>query len=181
MMTWRWLVSVALYLIAYAGLIFAIVYADCAAGKEGNYEGHSPRAIIPNASGVDTLAGIPSSPLRLPPAVVSPADPLEACEKRTYSERGRTICLISVVFRDRTGAAYRIAGCETGGTFDARAIGAAGEVGIFQIYPLFHADKWPWFWERWDDPYWNAQMAYEISKGGTDWSQWTTKDCANAQ
>lgn len=50
----------------------------------------------------------------------------------------------------------------------------AGHYGLFQISGI-HAWKWPDFWESWSDPYRNAQWAYEMSGGGTDWGAWTCK------
>ena len=44
-----------------------------------------------------------------------------------------TIC---EVFGPRCGPALRVAHCETGGTFNPRARGRAGERGLFQIHPV---------------------------------------------
>jgi hypothetical protein len=67
-----------------------------------------------------------------------------------------------------------VAYCETGGTFDPLAVGHLGERGLFQIHPI-HASRWPDYWDNWSDPRRNAEMAYDLSAGGTDWSRWSCR------
>jgi hypothetical protein len=69
-------------------------------------------------------------------------------------------------------AAIRVAACETGGTFNRKAVGDAGERGLFQIHPvhfnwanparLFNAD-------------YNAWAAARLSHGGRDWTAWVCR------
>ena len=75
-----------------------------------------------------------------------------------------TIC---EVFGPRCGPALRVAHCETGGTFNPRARGRAGERGLFQIHPIHFS----WLDEtRLWLPGYNSQIAYRLSRGGRDWS-----------
>lgn len=60
--------------------------------------------------------------------------------------------------------ALRIMHCESRG--DPNATGAAGEMGLMQIHPRWHADATY-------DPLGNLLAAYRISGGGRDWSAWT--------
>jgi soluble lytic murein transglycosylase-like protein len=64
----------------------------------------------------------------------------------------------------------RVASCETGGTFNPRAVGRAGERGLFQIHPVHFGrlDERRLFERRY-----NARVAYRMSRGGRDWSPWT--------
>ena len=64
---------------------------------------------------------------------------------------------------------YRIASCETGGTFSASAVGDAGERGWFQIHPV-HAGSFDW--DRLFDPRYNTQAAWRLSSHGTDATPW---------
>lgn len=70
------------------------------------------------------------------------------------------------VFGPAAPAACAVAWCES--HWDPNATGSQGERGLFQIHPAFHSDATY-------DPYGNAVAAYRISRGGTDWSQWTCK------
>lgn len=56
--------------------------------------------------------------------------------------------------------------CESG--WNQWATGSAGERGWFQLHPRWHADATY-------DPAGNVAAAIRISRGGTDWSQWTTR------
>lgn len=60
--------------------------------------------------------------------------------------------------------ALDIADCESG--WNPNATGSAGEMGLWQIHPAYHADATY-------DPLGNAHAAYRISNGGRDWSAWT--------
>jgi soluble lytic murein transglycosylase-like protein len=63
-------------------------------------------------------------------------------------------------------AALRVMRCESGG--NPLAVGAAGELGLFQIHPRWHPDATT-------DVAGNIAAAYRISSGGRDWSAWTCK------
>ena len=81
---------------------------------------------------------------------------------------GDVVSIIHEVFGVNAGPALAVAWCES--RFDPSITGAAGERGLFQIHPV----HWGWLDEdRLFDPLYNAQMAYELSQGGTDWSSWT--------
>lgn len=62
--------------------------------------------------------------------------------------------------------ALRIMDCESKG--DPNAIGAQGELGLFQIMPYWHPDATL-------DPTGNVLAAYRISNGGRDWSAWSCR------
>lgn len=77
------------------------------------------------------------------------------------------VSIIHEVFGQTAGAALSVAWCES--RFNPGTVGAAGERGLFQIHPTH------WFWldeDRLFDPLYNAQMAFELSRGGTNWSSW---------
>lgn len=74
--------------------------------------------------------------------------------------------VILEVFGPTAPAACAVAWCES--RWDPNATGSQGERGLFQVHPAFHPDATY-------DPYGNAVAAYRISRGGTDWSQWTCK------
>jgi hypothetical protein len=87
------------------------------------------------------------------------------------SHRAASVAAIRLVFPAATeNAAVRVAGCETGWTFNPRAVGRAGERGLFQIHPVHFSWAQPW---RLFDPVWNARVAYRLSRGGTSWRAWT--------
>ena len=81
----------------------------------------------------------------------------------------RAVCR---VFRSRCAVAWRIAGCETGGTYDPHALGGDGERGLFQIHPVHFG----WLNERrlWEPAY-NARAAFRLSHGGRDWGAWSCR------
>lgn len=70
-----------------------------------------------------------------------------------------------------TPMAYAIAMAESGGNPTAR--NPSGATGLFQIMPAT-ARGYGFDPSRLTDPTYNAQAAYRISNGGTDWSQWET-------
>ena len=80
--------------------------------------------------------------------------------------------VIHQVFGQNAGAALSVAYCETGGTFDPGAVGASGERGLFQIHPTHFAGLDA---DRLFDPLYNAEVAYGMSAGGTDWSHWSCR------
>lgn len=68
----------------------------------------------------------------------------------------------------------RVVDCETGGTYNPRSLGRAGERGLFQIHPVnwapMHLNPGRLFERRY-----NARAAFRLSHGGTDWSPWTCR------
>lgn len=105
--------------------------------------------------------------------VVSPAGGAFSAGTVSGSEsayRAASLRAIRQVFGARAPAAIRVARCETGGTFDPRAVGRAGERGIFQIHPVHFGWAQP---RRLFDPVWNSRVAYRLSRGGRDWRPWS--------
>lgn len=88
------------------------------------------------------------------------------------TSRTASIRAIRTVFGARAPAAIRVASCETGGTFYARAVGRAGERGLFQIHPIHFSWAQP---GRLFDPVWNSRVAYRLSRGGTSWRAWSCR------
>ena len=74
------------------------------------------------------------------------------------------------VFKSRCGAAWRVVMCESRG--NPRAVGGAGERGLFQIHPVHFRWAKP---EKLFEPRWNALVAYRLSRGGTNWGPWTCR------
>jgi Lysozyme like domain len=88
------------------------------------------------------------------------------------ANRARVRAQICQVFGARCSLALAVARCETGGTFDPRAVGSQGERGVFQI----HRVHWGWLNEaRLFEPTYNAWVAYRLSRGGRDWTHWTCR------
>lgn len=77
--------------------------------------------------------------------------------------------IVQQVFGPQAGAALAVAWCES--KLNPVAIGSTGERGLFQVHPI-HAYRWPDFWAAWSDPQRNAEYAYELSAGGSNWSPW---------
>ena len=117
-----------------------------------------------------------ATPTPLPnlPAVAT-ANPyqVERCYAATRSERSLTVCLISVVFQEQTGWAYRCFTSES--NLSMAAVGAAGEVGIAQLYGVHRerAEKLGYTWQQVaTEPMANllvAQSIYE-EQGATPWN-----------
>lgn len=84
------------------------------------------------------------------------------------AEAGQTTRAICKVFKRNCAAAVRVARCES--HLNPRAVGRAGERGIFQIHPVHFGWARP---GRLFEPRWNALVAYRLSRGGTDWGHWT--------
>ena len=87
---------------------------------------------------------------------------------KTRHEIRSAIC--SVFTGTRCGPAIRVATCETGGTLYPRALGRAGERGLFQIHPVHFRtfDR-----RRLFEILYNVRAAFRLSRGGRDWSPWT--------
>ena len=97
------------------------------------------------------------------PAPVAPAPPPEPAAP----VENDVVSIIHEVFGVNAGAALAVAWCES--RFDPSRVGEAGERGLFQIHETH------WFWMDEDllfGPLYNAQMAFELSQGGTNWSSW---------
>jgi hypothetical protein len=71
-----------------------------------------------------------------------------------------------IIFEALGGAGCAISWCES--NWNPNATGAEGERGYFQVHPRWHADATY-------DPAGNVASAVRISRGGADWSQWTTR------
>src|SRR5690606_18815070 len=113
--------------------------------------------ITPTATPTPTPEPTPSPE---PPDVQPPA-----MQPRVQAPTGCPSVIIDV-FGPTAPAACAVAWCES--RWDPNATGSQGERGLFQIHPAFHSDATY-------DPYGNAVAAYRISRGGTDWGQWTCK------
>lgn len=91
---------------------------------------------------------------------------LRKADSRCATSTG-VAAVIRRVFGPTAGAAIRVASCES--HLYPRAVGAAGERGLFQIHPVHFGwlDEWRLF-----EPAYNSRIAYRMSRGGTDWSAW---------
>lgn len=107
-----------------------------------------------------------------PAHVAGRAEASEALRTAPVSSAREARAVIRAVFGDRASAALRVASCETGGTFDSRALGSAGERGLFQVHPVHFGrlDE-----SRLFEPLYNARFAFRLSHGGTDWSAWSCR------
>lgn len=65
-------------------------------------------------------------------------------------------------------AAQRIILCESR---DNPLSDNGSDRGLFQINQI-HASKWPDYWERWSDAYWNIDHAYLLYEEWGGWSPW---------
>jgi Lysozyme like domain len=73
-------------------------------------------------------------------------------------------------FRDKgLSTSIAVALAESHGNPDA--VGALGELGLWQIYPKAHPD---WATQNLRDPAVNARAAFAISNSGANWRPWTT-------
>jgi hypothetical protein len=87
------------------------------------------------------------------------------------SAHSRSVAAIRLVFPASTeAAAIRVARCES--LLNPRAVGRAGERGLFQVHPVHFGWAQPW---RLFDPVWNSRVAYRLSRGGTSWRAWSCK------
>src|SRR5690606_37997430 len=115
--------------------------------------------IAPTATPTPTPEPTPSpEPSEVQPPAVQPRVPaptVDGCP-----------AVILDVFGPTAQAACAVAWCES--RWNPNATGSQGERGLFQVHPAFHPDATY-------DPYGNTVAAYRISRGGTDWSQWTCK------
>lgn len=74
-----------------------------------------------------------------------------------------------VVFGAHASTAFCIAGAETGGTYSETAISKTNDYGEWQIH-----NGLTMYGPRIFNAYSNALVAFRMSRGGTDWSPWTT-------
>jgi soluble lytic murein transglycosylase-like protein len=95
---------------------------------------------------------------------------LAAAAPASSNPRSYNISVIRSVFGANASSALRVAHCES--RYNSRAVGSAGERGLFQIHPVHRS------WVNWGamfNPWVNARAAYRLSRGGTNWSHWTCK------
>lgn len=74
---------------------------------------------------------------------------------------------VCAVFGSRCAKAWAVAYCESRG--NPRAVGSAGERGLFQIHPVHFGWAHPWLLFV---PRYNARAAFRLSRGGTNWKPW---------
>lgn len=125
--------------------------------------------------------GNPFKPYAYPDVRAIPGDRVRAIlatwrHRKVWIRNQRSLCTRSpaAVIRDVFGrtswAALRVASCES--HLSPRAVGAAGERGLFQIHPIHFS----WLNEaRLFEARYNSQIAYRMSRGGTSWGPWTCK------
>ena len=106
------------------------------------------------------------SPAR-PSSTLASATASAELELRGSPPRSSSGAVICRVFRSRCSAARRVAWCES--RFNARAVGDAGERGLFQIHPVHFGWLNP---RRLFEPLYNARAAFLLSAGGRDWHMW---------
>jgi len=106
------------------------------------------------------------------PSLVASGGIVRVSEVPDRDKRGRIRHAVCAVFGSRCAVAWRVAGCETGGTYDPHALGGEGERGLFQIHPIHFG----WLNERrlWEPGY-NARIAWRLSRHGTDWGPWSCR------
>ena len=88
-----------------------------------------------------------------------------------YNQVRRALVADGMYWAWRSGLAQRIIDCETGGTWNPWAIGTLGELGLWQIWPKYHVDKFdgPWY-----SPYWNTEAAVDVYReAGYSFSPWS--------
>lgn len=94
---------------------------------------------------------------------------------RASDDFGRAVCEISVAFGPNTGAAYRVAMCETGQTLDARAEGADLERGLMQLHPI-HRERIETMGYTWGQMY-EVQANLRVAKAIYDEQGWQPWSC----
>lgn len=142
-------------LLSVAVAVFALTGLWKATGYEAGLSAREVSAAVPMTSRAE-----------------SPRWPTPAAQAGAHSNRSVAERAIRQVFGARAPAAIRVARCETGGTFYARAVGRHGERGLFQIHPVHFSWAQP---SRLFDPVWNSRVAYRLSRGGTSWRAWSCR------
>lgn len=114
-----------------------------------------------------------------PPEPVSLPIPTSGSAVQAATDISACPAVIREVFGPTAGAACRVSHCETGGKYNADAVGN-GSFGLFQIIPTYHQAKLERLFAAgkvdnldYFDPRTNTVLAADISSGGTDWSQWS--------
>ena len=140
---------------------------------------------LPLADAMSSLswAGLDAAPTVLPdlpePAEVEAGEPGLVPADKAGSPRAPENVGIEAIRNTICDAAYswdcptalRIVACESGfNSGNSNRIGA-GHYGLFQISAI-HAYLWPDFWETWDDPVRNTEMAWVIYKRAGSFSPW---------
>jgi LysM repeat protein len=100
----------------------------------------------------------------------------QPAQQPAVASSGSVQGMIEQVFGANASAALAVAQCESGlnpGAYDPISVGGSHAAGVFQIeYP----STWSGTSESGASPYnaWaNIEAAYQLSNGGTNWSQWT--------
>jgi len=136
-----------------------------------------PRGLVParGANPPATASWGPMSSVEADPAPAAPLpDASTPCNRRplrvwTY---GEVRCAIRRKFPRDANTALCIARAES--RLNARAVGAAGERGIFQIHPVHRAWLGPRRWRLMFDAAANARAARELVGRAGGWGPWTT-------
>ena len=104
--------------------------------------------------------------------------PVSRAARYQPASRTGSIRAIRAVFGRTAPAAVRVAGCETGWTYDSRAVSRTGDYGLFQAnYSAHHwrGESRAEFAARHFNLYYNVRWAYLLSRGGTDWRAWACR------
>lgn len=83
-------------------------------------------ATVTSKTVIDAVPATPPPSARLPPVA------------GTENEALARAAIASAFPPSEQATAYRVASCETGGTFDPTKVGKAGEQGIFQVMAVYH-------------------------------------------
>ena len=142
--------------------------------QEPDRMAHEIRASEPRRA--PTVAIKASAPTVTAAPVVPPAP---VASSVVQAPSGRLWDVVNAVFGEYAAKAWRVADCEAGYKVSAGYdpvylnrvnIGSQGERSIWQIHPI-HRQYDPL--KLSGDIWYAAQVAYELSRGGTDWSPWS--------
>lgn len=92
---------------------------------------------------------------------------------RVSMSRGQVLGLISQYWPESEWeAALAVSYCES--SWRPWATGRAGEIGLFQLHPAYHA--WRWAGEDPYEPAVNVRVAYDVWRdNGPGWRPWTCR------